>query len=193
MAQIWGELKRKTIHLAGIIIPIAYHFVDKKTGIIAVGSVTALYFLLELLRFISPQMRRIFYTCFSNLLRWHERKEITGCGYFLTGALITIILFSKEYAIVCLYFAILGDVFAAIVGIQWGRIKLFPGKTLEGSFACLAVCLLIGFVLLQQKPEIAIVGALTATLMELMPLGINDNLTIPVISGLVMNLVGKLF
>ena len=47
--------------------------------------------------------------------------------------------------------------------------------------------------LLQQKPEIAIVGALTATLMELMPLGINDNLTIPVISGLVMNLVGKLF
>ena len=198
MADIWSEVKRKFIHLAGLSIPVIYYFVDKKPGVIILGSVTAFYFLCELLRFINPEFNNFFWRLFSSLLRRHERKDVTGTGYFLIGALLSIILFSiilfkdeKTYAIVCLYFLILGDFFAALVGIKWGRTKIFPPKSLEGSLACFSVCLLAALAH-KLNPIVAITGALTATIAELVPLGINDNLTIPIISGCAMWIVAYL-
>lgn len=191
MANIWHEVKRKSVHLAGLIIPIAYYFVGKKTGIIILGSVTAFIFLCELLRFVNPKFNNFFCRLFSSLLRGHEREDVTGTGYFLFGALLSIILFEKRHAIVCSYFLILGDFFAALVGIKWGRIKILPPKSLEGSLACFSVCLLVALAH-KLNPIIAVAGAFTATIVELVSLGINDNLTIPIISGFVMWIVAHL-
>jgi len=196
LANIWHEVKRKSFHLAGLSIPIAYYFVpDKKTGVIILGSVTAFYFFCELLRFINPEFKHFFWRLFSSLLRRHEREDVTGTGYFLIGALLSIILFKKIPAIVCLYFLILGDFFAALVGIKWGRTKIFPPKSLEGSLACLFVCLLAALahtLLHKLDPIVAVAGAFTATIAELVPLGVNDNLTIPIISGFAMWIVAYL-
>jgi dolichol kinase len=38
-------------------------------------------------------------------------------------------------------------------------------------------------------PAVAITGAVVATLIELLPIGLDDNLTMPLISGLVMELL----
>lgn len=191
MANIWREVKRKFVHLAGLGIPVAYYFIGKKTGIIILGSVTAFIFFCELLRFIDPEFNSLFWRLFSSLLRRHEREDVTGTGYFLLGALLSIILFEKAHAIVCLYFLILGDFFAALVGIKWGRTKIFPPKSLEGSLACFSVCLLAALAH-RLNPIVAVTGALTATIAELVPLGINDNFTIPIISGFAIWVVAYL-
>jgi glycerol-3-phosphate acyltransferase PlsY len=96
-------------------------------------------------------------------------------------------MFDKTLAIVCLGFLTLGDLFAALIGKKWGRIKLFSQKSLEGSLACFTVCALIA--LIKFHPVIAITGAIVATLIELLPTGLDDNVTMPLISGVVMQML----
>ena len=59
-------------------------------------------------------------------------------------------------------------------------------KSMEGSIAMFITCTIIGFIVFMRTnmAEYAIViGSLVATLVELYePLGLNDNITIPVIS-----------
>jgi glycerol-3-phosphate acyltransferase PlsY len=86
-------------------------------------------------------------------------------------------------------FNIFGDLFATVIGKSYGKIKILSGKTLEGSFSCFASMLLVAvwshYIL--SLPMIAgLVGAIAGTIIELVPLKLNDNLTIPILSGAVM-------
>ena len=186
MAQ---ELRRKSIHLLGLVFPILYIFTTRHTAIIAVGALLAIALGIDLLKALLPAFRRIFVRIFSPMLRSQERRGgLTGATYYLIGSFLCILLFDKTLAIVCLCFLALGDLFAALIGKQWGRIKLFSRKSLEGSLACFIVCTGIAL-LIGLHPVVAIVGALVATLIELLPTGVDDNVTIPLISGLAMHLL----
>ncbi len=183
------ELRRKSIHLLGLILPILYVFTTRHTATIAVGALLAIALGVELLKVLLPAFRVMFMRIFSPILRSQERRGgLTGATYYLIGSFLCVLLFDKTLAIVCLCFLTLGDLFAALIGKQWGRIKLFSRKSLEGSIACFIVCtgtaLLIGL-----HPVVAITGALVATLIELLPTGVDDNVTIPLISGLAMHLL----
>ncbi len=183
------ELRRKSIHLLGLVVPILYFFTSRDLIIIGVGVLVTLALAAELLKGVVPGVRVIFLRIFSPILRSQERRGgLTGATYFLIGSFLCILLFDKTLAIVCLCFLTLGDLCAALIGKQWGRIKLFSRKSLEGSLACFVVCtaaaLLIGL-----HPIVAITGALVATVIELLPIGVDDNVTIPLISGLAMHLL----
>ena len=189
------ELKRKIIHLIGLLIPICYYFFRERDpiAIIILLSLTAIYFFLELLRLTNKRAQRYFLTHFSSLLRTHEKQKITGTGYYLLSGLLSVSLFKKELAIACLSFLVLGDMFAAIIGTRFGHNKIIAGKSLEGSLACFIVCLVIGLFIAWLFPnylnlKIIAIGAFVATIVELLPLGLDDNLTIPLISGLVMEI-----
>lgn len=183
------ELRRKSIHLLGLVFPVLYVFTTRHTAIVVVGTLLAIALGIELLKALVPTFRVIFMRIFSPMLRAQERKGgFTGATYYLLGSFLCILLFDKTLAIVCLCFLTLGDLCAALIGKQWGRIKLFSRKSLEGSLACFTVCtaaaLLIGL-----HPVVAVAGALVATLIELLPIGVDDNVTVPLISGLAMHLL----
>jgi len=66
------------------------------------------------------------------------------------------------------------------------------GKSLEGSGACLAACLAAGAILTAITHValwVVVVGAICATLVELLSLPPNDNLAIPLVTGGIMSLV----
>jgi len=131
------------------------------------------------------------------MLRKNEHRHLTGLAFYLTGSLLSILWFEKILAIVCILFLILGDTFAAITGVALGRRRLFKKskKSIEGSLSCFAVCSLIGFVFLPSNFDLAlsialtITGAVTATVTEYISSGVYDNLTVPLISGVVMTTV----
>ncbi|MDE0467750.1 MAG: SEC59/DGK1/VTE5 family protein [Candidatus Poribacteria bacterium] len=180
------ELLRKSIHLSGLTLPVIYFFLDKSTMLVLIGILTGFALAVELVKWLSPPFGDFFFRIFKPLLRRHERKgAITGATYYLISAFLCIFFFAKTLAIVCIFFMILGDLAAALVGKQWGKTKLLGRKSLEGSAACFIVCVAIALVKL--NPVIAIIGALVATIVELMPFPIDDNLTVPLISGAVMH------
>ena len=152
------------------------------------GAFVGIAVIVEFLKWVSESFRELFFRFFEFILRRHERKgAITGATYYIIGTFLCIVIFDKNIAIVSVFFIVLGDTAAALVGKAWGRIKLIGNKSLEGSAACFVVCALIS--LFWLNPIIGIIGAFVATLAELLPLRIDDNLTVPIISGAVMQLM----
>ncbi|MCJ7713325.1 phosphatidate cytidylyltransferase, partial [Candidatus Bathyarchaeota archaeon] len=109
--------------------------------------------------------------------------------YFAAGILLTLLLFPTPASSAAIAMFAFGDSAASIFG---GRISKKPflfnkDKTLEGS--------LIGFffaflgALFFVSPPIAVFGAAVAMLFEYLPLPLNDNLIIPVVTGLVLTLI----
>ncbi|MDH5677748.1 MAG: hypothetical protein OEZ28_03945, partial [Nitrospinota bacterium] len=64
-------------------------------------------------------------------------------------------------------------------------IRFGNDKSLEGSVAMFVVCLWTG-IYITKSVEIALVGALVAALTELYSFGLDDNLAVPIFSGLAM-------
>lgn len=121
------------------------------------------------------------------MLRDNEiHGKFNGATWFLFGGTITVFFFAMPVAVPALLFLTVGDTFAAIGG------KLYPvgkigDKTLSGTAAGITTSLGAAYLVNQTLPlEIIILGAVSAMGVELLPVPLNDNLTIPVFSGTVM-------
>ncbi|MEI7827784.1 MAG: hypothetical protein WCI87_08340 [Euryarchaeota archaeon] len=110
-----------------------------------------------------------------------------GAILFFVGTLIAVLLFSPLYAALSILVLSIGDSLATITGYYAGKHLLFKKKTVEGTaaFFVSALAILIFFV----APTKALLVALIATVTELAtPSYVDDNLTIPFITGLVLSL-----
>lgn len=188
-----SELKRKAIHLASLVIPIGYYLSpdswhrDWERALLASVIVSLA---IEVFRLNHPRTRNLFRHFFGELIRNHEDASLLGSTYLLIACLLSIHLFPKPIAVLALCFLIVGDTVAAIVGKSVGRIRIF-GKTLEGSLACLVICFGITLFLPEVPFHVAIVGALVATMFELLPIPLDDNFRIPLSAGFAMELFLK--
>ena len=187
-----SELKRKAIHLASLSIPIAYYLSPTSWGRnwerAHLASVI-LSLAIEVFRLNHPRIRSVFRHFFGELLRNHEDASLLGSTYLLIAVLLTIHLFDKPIAVLALGFLILGDTVAAIVGKSIGRVHLIGGKTLEGSLSCLFVCYGLTLLMPGIPFTVGLVGALTATVFELLPIPLDDNFRIPLSAGFAMELL----
>lgn len=184
----FGEIGRKAVHVSAILIPIGYYFSSEKLGRTVLIILTVLSFAIEAIRLNQPRIRTFFYIFFGRLVRDHERYNLLGATYLLLSSLICAYAFEKAIAVASLSFLILGDTSAALVGKSIGRVRIF-GKTLEGSLACFVVCLAVGWVIPELSLRRAVAGAAMATLIELLPVPLDDNLRIPLAAGFAMTLV----
>ena len=188
-SRLRNEIFRKTIHLFASVIPLGYYLIFPNRWLVVIILFLCSVFsvAIEIGRTRLPRLEYIFKHWFNPMLRDHEsRGEITGATWLLIGSCLTIGLFSKEIAVPALLFLTVGDTFAAIVGITFpmGRIK---GKTISGSITGLILSLAVILPIMHDiNAEILILGGVAAMLIELSPIPLNDNLTIPVLSGFIM-------
>ena len=187
-----SELKRKAIHLASFSIPIAYYLSPpswSRNWERALLASVILSLAIEVFRLHNPGFRNLFRHFFGELLRNHEEVSLLGSTYLLIAMLLTLHLFDKPVAFLALGFLILGDTVAAIVGKWIGKIRLLGGKTLEGSLACLLVCYGLTLFMPDIPWHVGLIGALTATVFELLPIPLDDNFRIPLSAGFAMELL----
>ncbi|KAG9394370.1 Phosphatidate cytidylyltransferase-domain-containing protein [Carpediemonas membranifera] len=202
-SKIIAELKRKKFHLAGSIMPILYYFslslnvVPRILFNAIIGSIAAFVVSLELTRMRSPKVNVWFVRTFGRIMRPEEKDKVTGTAYYLSGCAATLILFSPPIASIGIFFLVFGDLFAALVGMSFGKHKIYKSKSLEGFMGCVVACFIIGtlcLVLFKVDPLsaaiIALLGAVVAAFTELWCNGslflINDNFMIPVSSAAIM-------
>jgi dolichol kinase len=189
--RVRDEAPRKAIHLASIILPLALLHLPQtlfRRGLVAV-AVTLL--IVDLAKIHQPKVRSYFTAFFGHLIRRHERTGITGSTYMVVSALLASYLFEREVAAAALVFLTVGDTLAAVVGKAWGRPRWF-GKSFEGFLAGFAGSLLAASLLVPGVPWPALaVAALAAAVVEVLPIPVDDNFRIPLVSGLVLQwLVG---
>ncbi len=110
----------------------------------------------------------------------------------MVASLVAMLLFgsNKGVFIAAVSFLAVGDTVAALIGLSVGRIKVFR-KTLEGTLSGLAACIGVAYIVsilpgIDTPFTIGIIGAISASLVEALPFEINDNVVVPLFSGIVM-------
>ncbi len=189
------ELLRKTIHLsANSLIPLAYLFLNipKIWMAILIGIASVVFVMIDIRRTRNSWLSKIFAKLFNSMLRSHELEgKLTGASYVLIGSFISIAIFPKEIAVLALLFTAIGDTAAALYGRKFGKLRIW-NKTLEGSIAGLIACTIIALFFPQIPNIIKFSGAFAAMFIELLPINIDDNLRIPLFSGIVMYIISNL-
>ena len=185
-----NEFTRKILHLFASIIPLGYVWFipDKEIMIFILGGLSLFAVLLESSRKKWDVVETLFEKHFNFMLRQSEFDGgLTGATWLLFGSTITLFLFPIQIAVPALLFLTVGDTFAAIVGKGFpiGKIR---DKTLSGTFAGIVTSSGAALWINQLLPaDIIILGAVAAMLVEIAPIPMNDNLTIPLTGGLVMS------
>ncbi len=189
-----AEFRRKSVHLFALVIPIGYVIVPEGPAKLILAACAFIAILIDILKYYDKGFRRIFYKIFGNMLRSKEIKRFTASSYILAAGLICAFAFSKWVMVTSMVFIILGDVAGAIFGRRFGKHKTIGNKTLEGSMAFFLTAyfgaIIFKLIALPVVPWSAIfMGALTAAVLEALPLGIDDNLSVPVLTGLLLQLM----
>jgi dolichol kinase len=185
------ELYRKLTHLGALIIPGGYYYFNlsrfEMLSImipIAIGMI-----FIDISRLRGWRFWNLFRPLISSMAREHEVKgDFTGAAYILTTVCLVVALFDKPVAIAALAFIMTGDSAAALIGRKFGKHK-YGRKSLEGSFAFLVTAIITAYFIPDLPITIGLIGAAVATITEAFSLTIDDNLTVPLVSGLVMHLL----
>ena len=190
--SLYVELKRKHFHLNILFYLGGYEFFGRETALWILGFWGLFVGVVEWGRFRYPDLNSFLLRIFGGIHRKEEVLDWSGVPFATLGCWILMAL-EPDPDIVrsSVLFLIFGDMAAALVGKRFGRHKLpgvlgWPdtGKTWEGFLACWGVCWCLGIFFLPN--ETAFLGALTAAVMEVLPLPGKDNLWIPVGCGIVM-------
>jgi len=181
-------------------------------GLLALVALLVLGIVIEYLRLEHRVRLPILSWLWDNFRREKQKDRMGAEIYALLGVIVALGVFDIRVATAAIMMSIFGDSAAALVGVRYGRIQpaIFRGKSIEGSAAALVINLMVAFIFLRSYVDhsswwlkviedpgswslscgfgeplwpVIIVMSLVATVVELMISEINDNLTVPVISG----------
>ncbi|MHC1584837.1 MAG: diacylglycerol/polyprenol kinase family protein [Candidatus Syntropharchaeia archaeon] len=189
------EIRRKTLHLCGISIPLAYYFTEKELMLVILFSGMLLAIGIEWGRFkgifIFPDF----------LLREEEDKQVAAYVYFIIASFISVLIFDKTIAIVSILMLGIGDAVVGVTGILLNILAerenvnvrsggKFRSKTVELMIVMFLTCFTIGY-FFSLPVHMVVAGALGATIADAFPWKflekpVDDNLTIPLFSGALM-------
>lgn len=195
------HLERKLYHLLmGVACFVLYGFaLTWDEALVVLSIVGGAFVALDLARLHIPKVNDVVLRFFGGMMRREELRGVTGNTFYVFGLLAVVLLFPKPVGLLAVLYLAVGDPVAAVVGTRYGRTQLWGGKSLEGAlanfFACAIVTLLFAAFYLQLSPlmalALAVCGGVVATLVELLPIKLDDNLTIPVFSGAGLLLLGQ--
>ncbi len=180
-----AEWARKAIHLTTVFIPLAVWFLPERQWRWPLILLTVAVLVVDFARLGDHRFGRFFRSLVGPALRHHEERELLGSSYLAIACLLAAVLFPKPIAVASMGYLVLGDGLAGLVGRSWGRVPLAFRKTLEGTVTCLMANLLVGILVLRD-PQAVLLGAAVGTAVEFLPLPVDDNLAIPLISGTVL-------
>jgi len=176
------EIRRKLFHLLTLIYVFGYWFLNKDMVLWVMGSIIVVVFIVEMVRLNMPTFNVWTLRFLGGVHRPWEASNISGLPWTLLGSFLTMLLFEdKSLVLVSLFYLALGDAAAALFGKFCGKYKIFwYSKTVEGSIACFVICLALGIPFLGLP--LALLGALIATIIEIISWPLNDNFWMPLVS-----------
>jgi glycerol-3-phosphate acyltransferase PlsY len=177
------EIIRKTIHLSTASI-ILFDMISHTAAILVTTFMILFYTLSEIARL---RRIRIFYIheLVEICARPNESKGFITAPIFLAIPILLVLIFFKQSISYPSILAVtISDSFATLVGINFGKTKIF-NKTFEGSLTFFVLTFLIfGFF---YDLTFSIFAAFLITLTELLSKKL-DNLTIPLFSAFILSL-----
>lgn len=174
---------RRVFHAAnGIAIVFVLAVVEPPWGLAVgvLGAIALALLLLDALRFLIPALNRTFFRVLRPFASPREAEGLASSTWFMMGAFLAASVFPWRVAVPALLVLALADPTASYVGRRWGRLPFGTG-TVEGSLVFLSVSLII--LIAAAGPWVGSGVAVLVTLGERIPWSLDDNLTIPLLTG----------
>lgn len=193
--KLKNEAYRKSIHLSALWIPAFIYFTNSSISFYLFSFLFFCDLILEYGNYKKwPLVRktygRMFYRAMRNKERRKDNFELVGSIYVLFAAMLCTMFFYTDVAVVAMTVMLVADAMAALFGKTYGRIMLRPGKSLEGTsaFFISAVLVMLALEFVHPVTYASIVACIFATVVEFFDdkLHIDDNLSIPIVVGLVL-------
>lgn len=163
----------------------------------AVGAFGLLY---DLYRLKNPALNRWSLKVGSYLYRECEKSQLSGFPFYALGVAVTLLAFSPNISLLAIMYLVVGDPVSSFFGIKYGKTKILEGKSLEGTMAGLIFCGVVTFFYcLNYEPFsmklvlFSLCGGIVGAVSELFPLKLDDNFTIPILSGFGLMFISHLF
>jgi dolichol kinase len=189
LRELKTEIIRKSIHFLIALSP-SMAAVNLPLTVVILSIGTLVYASMETLRLSGVTVPLI-----SSLTNMASRSRdkgrfVLGPVTLGLGALLALLLYPSPAASIAIYALAFGDGFASLIGKFFGRIRpaFLKGKSIEGSLTCFMVVLVISYQV-SFSYKTALIAALTAMVIEALPLEDYDNLVIPVMVGLAVKMV----
>ena len=189
-----NEILRKLIHLFDSVIPLSLFYISRENLLFILTPITIIFIILDFARHHISYLGKIYSTFFNIVTREIEQKRnnVTGASYYLLGCLIVVYFFQDINIIISsLLIMSISDSFAALIGVKYGKTKIYGKKSLEGSFSFFVSTIIILYMFMNNLSSFEYIYiSLLITLVELFSFHkINDNLTIPVFAALALNYI----
>jgi HAD superfamily phosphoserine phosphatase-like hydrolase len=181
-----NDFVREAIHASGFTVPILVGIFGLPIVVSFIGGVIALYVMSELLRLDGknlPVVSAITRRAASQI----EMNDFAAAPlYFAIGILATLLIFPAPASSAAIGIFAFGDSAASIFGgiISKTPLPLNKSKSVEGSLAGFFFAFLAGSFYI--SPLFALIGAVVAMFVEWLPLPVNDNILIPLFTGLAL-------
>lgn len=201
VAKTAWEIDRKLFKLTGLGVPMLHQILLKcgyTNGFCTTlcWSLTICWFSFDIMRIYIPLVRKILDPLFKEILRKGEQDKLSASSYFLIGCALAVQMFAPAIAMTSIIFLVMGVTCAALITRSFGKKAVNIGvgshKSIEGSLTMFLVCFVFGISIFHQvylREYSVFVAALTATLVEYYePLGINYNVSIPVLTSVALTL-----
>jgi HAD superfamily phosphoserine phosphatase-like hydrolase len=181
---------RETIHLSSFLLTFICIYLT--------GNILLSYYIvvIAVLYTISEFARvRGFNLPVLSLITWNAASKTelyefaTAPIHFALGVVISLLFFPEPIRYLAITVLTLGDGGAHIFGMKFGKTKLAfnKGKNLEGTIFGFILAFLGALIF--TNPMIALIAAAVGMLVEGIPSPINDNLTIPLATGVILTLI----
>jgi dolichol kinase len=187
---------RKFYHIVGGLGLLSlYYILGRDRALLFYATFFVIVLALDLMRLKMPAVNRLIFTKFRGFIRTNEEHRLTGTAPYVLGVAATLYLYRTDLATLAICFLAFGDVAATTIGERYGKTKI-GDKSLEGSTAFFVASVSAGFLLslagISFMHGLILAGAIIAAGVELLPLPVNDNLLIPLVSGGAMSLIARM-
>lgn len=190
---------RKLFHI-GTILPFAIliFFIDDqipRSFFIWAGAILFIVFaFFEYYRFKERKIQDTLMKNFSSLFKEKEKKKITSLIFGPVALIILVLFFSKFAIISAIWVGCVSDSVAALVGVKYGTKKNHLDKTWEGSagyfVSAFILLILLNILLGGPLAWFWLLGvALLAALVERVTSVLDDNLVVPVVVAIAIELL----
>ena len=183
-----NDLVREDIHASGVFMPVIAGIIGVPVVASIIIFIAIVYSASELSRLEGRELPLI-----SAITRHAaSQSELYGFAaaplYFALGIVLTLILFPTHVGGAAIAMFCFGDSAASLFGgLISTSLPFNKGKTWEGSLAGFFFAFLAG--LFFVSPWLSLAGAAIAMTIEVLPLPVNDNVLIPVITGAALTLL----
>jgi diacylglycerol kinase (CTP) len=192
------HLARKGFHMSGaLVLLVPYLFLGFSQEMMAavLGTVLAFVMSVEYARSRWEWVNGIAVRVMGPVMRDTEVNQLTGIPFYLASCLFAFLIFPHHIAVLSILYLAFGDPSSSFFGVLYGRNKIFPNKSLQGTLGGFFICAFVtGAYLLWQGFErekillLSMLGGFAGSVAELLPLNVDDNFSIPVVSGGLMAL-----